>query len=102
MKRLITEVTTLRSSLPEGIFVRHGESRMDIMKVLIAGPKDTPYEGGLFEFDLFCPLDFPQVPPCMRLKTTGNGRVRFNPNLYADGTGMFYVIGYARMMETRE
>ncbi len=87
MKRLITDVNTMRTSLPEGIFVRHGSSRMDVMKVLIAGPRGTPYEGGLFEFDMFCPLDFPRKPPMMRLKTTGGGSVRFNPNLYNDGTG---------------
>ncbi len=88
MKKLITDLNTMRLSLPEGIFVRHGTSRMDIMKVLIVGPAGTPYEGGLFEFDLFCPATFPQTPPMMRLKTTGCGRVRFNPNLYPDGTGM--------------
>jgi len=88
MKRLITDLAALRTSLPEGIFVRHGSSRIDIMKVLIVGPRSTPYEGGLWEFSLYCPPDFPQSPPQMRNHTTGGGRIRFNPNLYHDGSGM--------------
>ena len=50
-----------------------------------AGPEDTPYEGGCFVFDLFFPQQYPAVPPLMHFDTTGQGRVRLNPNLYADG-----------------
>jgi baculoviral IAP repeat-containing protein 6 len=87
MKKLVAQVTNLRTSLPEGIWVRHGNSRLDVMKVLMIGPRGTPYEHGLFEFDLFCPADFPNSPPLMRFRTNGGGRVRFNPNLYQDGKG---------------
>lgn len=84
MKCLITEIASLKTSLPEGIFVRHGESRLDIMKVLIIGPRGTPYEHGFFEFDLFCPINYPMHPPTMRLTSAKN--VRLNPNIYEDGT----------------
>jgi hypothetical protein len=87
MKHLMTELATLQTALPEGIYVRHGASRLDVMKVMISGPKDTPYEGGLFEFDLFCPLNYPNEAPKMQFKTTGGGAAHFNPNLYADGKG---------------
>ena len=46
-----------------------------------AGPEDTPYEGGLFVFDLFFPAQYPHLPPSMKLETTGQGKARFNPNL---------------------
>ena len=36
-------------------------------------------------FDVFFPLDYPNVPPLMNMATNGEGRARFNPNLYADG-----------------
>jgi baculoviral IAP repeat-containing protein 6 len=85
MRQLIKEITNLQTSLPPGIFVRYGESRLDVMKVLIVGPKGTPYENGLFEFDVFCPETYPNAPPQVHIKTTGGGRYRFNPNLYADG-----------------
>jgi ubiquitin-protein ligase len=48
-----------------------------------AGPEDTPYEGGLFVFDLFFPAQYPHLPPSTKLKTTGQGRARFNPDLCA-------------------
>ena len=55
------------------------------MQVLITGPSDTPYANGCFEFDVFFPHDYPKSPMLVNLKTTGHGRVRFNPNLYNDG-----------------
>jgi hypothetical protein len=88
MKALSLQLANLMTSLPPGIFVRHGSSRLDVMKILIVGPKDTPYENGLFEFDLLCPSTFPNSPPTMNLRTTGQGRIRFNPNLYNCGKGM--------------
>ncbi|KAI1407694.1 hypothetical protein F5Y13DRAFT_124814 [Hypoxylon sp. FL1857] len=93
MKRLITELSTLQTSLPEGIFIYHGSSRLDIMKVLIIGPKQTPYEHGLFEFDLWCPMDYPNSPPRMTFRTTNGGRIRFNPNLYEDGKICLSLLG---------
>jgi hypothetical protein len=87
IKRLITEVTTLKTGLAEGIWVKHGISRLDVMKVLIVGPQGTPYENGLFEFDLFCPLAFPIVSPTMKFKGTNGGTMSINPNLHPNGKG---------------
>jgi baculoviral IAP repeat-containing protein 6 len=93
MKKLLGEVASLRADLPFGIFVRHGESRIDVMKVLIVGPKGTPYEGGLFEFDLICPSDYPQRPPMVQFRTTGGGRFGLNPNLYSSGKVCLSLLG---------
>ncbi|KAH9884260.1 hypothetical protein F4778DRAFT_763588, partial [Xylariomycetidae sp. FL2044] len=93
MKRLITEISTLQSSLPEGIYVRHGSSRLDTMKVLIIGPRDTPYAHGFFEFDLFCPMGYPKQPPLMHFRTTDGGKIRFNPNLYENGKICLSLLG---------
>ncbi|CAK5092009.1 unnamed protein product [Meloidogyne enterolobii] len=88
-RRLAQEIVSLSSSLPlsfsSGVFVRTCEERLDAMKVLITGPSDTPYANGCFEFDVFFPPDYPNVPMQMNLETTGNRTVRFNPNLYDDG-----------------
>lgn len=62
-------------------------------KILIAGPVGTPYEGGLFEFDCWMPIEYPNVPPLMHLRTTGNGSVRFNPNLYNNGKVCLSLLG---------
>ena len=50
LKVLTVQVTDLHTSLPEGIFIKAEESRIDVLKCLIVGPDDTPYEGGLFEY----------------------------------------------------
>lgn len=93
MRHLIKEVTRLKTSLPPGIFVRYGASRLDVMKVLIVGPADTPYCNGLFEFDMYCGLDFPQGPPKMIFRTTGGGVAHFNPNLYTCGKVCLSLLG---------
>ncbi|KAH7078438.1 hypothetical protein FB567DRAFT_631773 [Paraphoma chrysanthemicola] len=92
-KRLLTELTTLKTGLPPGIFVRYAEDRPDVQKVLIIGPAETPYENGLFEFDVFCDQKFPNNPPKVQFKTTGGGTVGFNPNLYADGKVCLSLLG---------
>lgn len=92
MKRLITEVTTLKTGLPPGIFVKYASSRLDVMKIVIVGPSDTPYENGLFEFDLWCPSNFPFEPPKMRFKGTAEGRLAINPNLHPDGKGKSIIL----------
>ena len=87
MKRLLTEITTLKTGLPPGIIVKYASSRPDIMKIIIVGPLGTPYENGLFEFDLLCTSTYPYAPPQVKFKGTAGGRVRFNPNLHVDGKG---------------
>ncbi|VDM37229.1 unnamed protein product [Toxocara canis] len=88
-RRLAQEVVTLSNSLPltasSSVFVRCAEERLDVMKVLITGPSDTPYMNGCFEFDVWFPTDYPNSPMHVNLETTGNHTVRFNPNLYNDG-----------------
>ncbi|XP_053681780.1 baculoviral IAP repeat-containing protein 6 isoform X2 [Sabethes cyaneus] len=89
VKRLAQETVTLSTSLPlsysSSVFVRCDTDRLDIMKVLITGPSDTPYANGCFEFDVYFPPDYPNSPMMINLETTGRNTVRFNPNLYNDG-----------------
>ena len=54
MRVLHKELHMLRTSLPIGIYVKMASTRPDIIKALIIGPEGTPYEGGLFEFDVLC------------------------------------------------
>ncbi|KAK3901343.1 hypothetical protein C8A05DRAFT_16463 [Staphylotrichum tortipilum] len=93
MRKLLAQVSSLSTDLPDGIFVRHGESRVDVLKVLITGPVGTPYEHGIFEFDMFCSAEFPREPPKMFFRTTGEGRVSFNPNLYPTGKICLSLLG---------
>jgi ubiquitin-protein ligase len=97
MKRLINEVSALSIGLPlhlnSSVFLRVDAERIDVMKCAITGPKGTPYENGVFVFDVFCPSDYPASPPLVNLQTTGNGTMRFNPNLYNCGKVCLSLLG---------
>lgn len=97
MARIAKEISSLMATLPveygSSIFVRADEDRIDVMKALIIGPEGTPYENGCFEFDILLPSDYPDNPPKVQLATTGGGRVRFNPNLYACGKVCLSLLG---------
>ncbi|KAK6132774.1 hypothetical protein DH2020_033502 [Rehmannia glutinosa] len=53
----------LEKDLPDEIFVRVYESRMDLLRAVIIGAEGTPYHDGLFFFDVFFPSSYPDVPP---------------------------------------
>lgn len=40
---------------------------------LISGAEGTPYANGLFEYHIYLPNEYPDVPPKCNLETTGNG-----------------------------
>ena len=63
------------------------------VNILITGPFDTPYEGGFFHFYLRFPPTYPHDPPRVKFMTTGDGRVRFNPNLYRNGKVCLSILG---------
>nr|XP_043638464.1 putative ubiquitin-conjugating enzyme E2 39 [Erigeron canadensis] len=50
--------TILEKHLPETVFVRVDESRMNLLRAVIIGPQGTPYRDGLFFFDLVLPGNY--------------------------------------------
>jgi ubiquitin-conjugating enzyme E2 D/E len=50
-------------------------------QVILKGPKDTPFENGVFKISINMPVDYPFKPPKMIFKT----RV-YHPNIASDGT----------------
>ena len=83
--RIIRELANIKTSLPPGIFVRHATNRVDMWKVLLLGPSDTPYENGLFEFDVLFPEKYPKQPPLFYFVPAARYRIYINPNLHPDG-----------------
>eukprot|EP00271_Cylindrocystis_brebissonii_P003413 TRINITY_DN14369_c0_g1_i2.p1 TRINITY_DN14369_c0_g1~~TRINITY_DN14369_c0_g1_i2.p1 ORF type:complete len:898 (-),score=124.65 TRINITY_DN14369_c0_g1_i2:521-3115(-) len=95
--RIAREIASLSTTLPiewgSMIALRVDNARMDVLKALVVGPEGTPYQNGLFFFDILLPSDYPNTPPKMRFLTTGAGQVRFNPNLYESGKVCLSLLG---------
>jgi molybdopterin/thiamine biosynthesis adenylyltransferase/ubiquitin-protein ligase len=102
--RLAQELADISSSLPceetNSIYLRVDNSRIDTMKALIIGSRGTPYSTGCFEFDIFMEDTFPAGPPKVNLQTTGDGQIRFNPNLYNCGKVCLSLLGTWRGQAT--
>lgn len=81
-KKIQEEWRILEKALPDTIFVRVYESRMDLLRAVIIGAEGTPYHDGLFFFDVFFPSSYPSVPPLVHYHSGG---LRINPNLYNCG-----------------
>lgn len=81
-KKIQQEWAMLEKCLPDTIFVRVYEDRMDLMRAVIVGASGTPYHDGLFFFDLYLPAEYPSSPPHVHYHSGG---LRLNPNLYETG-----------------
>lgn len=81
-KKIMKEWRVLEKSLPDTIYVRVYERRVDLLRAAIVGPAGTPYHDGLFFFDIMFPPDYPTRPPMVWYRSFG---LRINPNLYANG-----------------
>jgi ubiquitin-conjugating enzyme E2 G2 len=80
-KRLFHEYKLLTSDPPDGITAGPlSEDDIFSWEALIAGPIDTPFEGGIFPAELKFPKDYPLSPPTMRFL----GGI-WHPNVYPNG-----------------
>jgi ubiquitin-protein ligase len=95
MKRLSSEIPTLANDLPidsgASIFLRVDENNPRAMRALITGPPDTPYDSGIFIFDIYLPPNYPTDVPMVNFTNTGGKR--FNPNLYNCGKVCLSILG---------
>ena len=91
-KEIITYKNSLPLSFESSIFARFNED-LRYQEFMITGAHDTPYESGCFNFILYCTMDYPNRNPLVNIVTTGKGAIRFNPNLYADGTVCLTILG---------
>lgn len=99
MTRLNKEYRVLGSSLPgmglvpqdlngflipptDSILVRAFEDRSDLLRCLIIGPSNTPYEDAPFVIDWRLEGTFPLSPPIAHFLSWTNGNGRVNPYVY--------------------
>ena len=70
---------------------------MDLFRVLIVGPRDTPYALAPFVFDIRLPSNYPREPPSVFFHSwtaeTSDMQGKVNPNLYEDGTVCLSLLG---------
>ena len=97
LMRILSEISSFKSGLPlnweSTIWIRIPKDSFNLISFIISGPKDTPYENGLFEFHAYFPHNYPTEAPKVLLHTTGNDTVRFNPNLYNTGKVCLSLLG---------
>lgn len=93
LMRVTRDIAEIQANPLPGIFISPEEVDLTRIHAIVVGPAGTPYEGGFFQFFIKCPANYPIVPPRVRLMTTDAGRVRFNPNLYANGKVCLSILG---------
>lgn len=99
LKRLFVEFEELKTSLPSNelcsAWLRYDEETPQYIRALLTAPLPgpSPYSGGIFTFDILIPDDYPNVSPKVQIVTTGRGKVRFGPNLYACGKVCLSLLG---------
>ncbi|MED6223158.1 hypothetical protein PIB30_071255 [Stylosanthes scabra] len=81
-KHVMKEWKILEENLPDSIYVRVYENRIDLMRAVIVGAAGTPYHDGLFFFDIMLPSDYPNRPPKLYFHSFG---YHLNTNLYKNG-----------------
>lgn len=101
-KRLLNELKRYNKSgtslengiikLSEGLYLKTFEDDIKHYQGLVIGPDETPYENGMFVFDIEIPYDYPNSPPKVKFLTT-DGVIRFNPNYYACGKVCLSILG---------
>ncbi|EAT86765.2 hypothetical protein SNOG_05701 [Parastagonospora nodorum SN15] len=69
------------------------ESRLDLLRVMMIGPNETPYEYAPFVIDFHLPSTYPQTPPEAFFHSWTNGNGPVNPNLYEDGKICLSLLG---------
>lgn len=68
-KRILREIEIITKNPIDGINISIDEKNIRYMHIIINGAKDTPYENGKFELELFLPEGYPMEPPKVRFLT---------------------------------
>jgi ubiquitin-conjugating enzyme E2 R len=79
-KLLQNQYKKIQSDPVEGIAVELNNDNLHEWKVYIEGPKDTFYEGGIFQLLMKFPQDYPMSPPAVTFLSDF-----WHPNVYPDG-----------------
>jgi len=79
-KLLQNQFKKIQSEPVEGIAVELKDDNLYEWRVFIEGPKETFYEGGIFQLYMKFPNDYPMSPPVVAFASDF-----WHPNVYTDG-----------------
>ena len=79
-KRLQKEIKDIRTSPLPGIHIDCDEEDITRFRISIEIEEDCPYQGGIYYFELDCPVDYPFRPPKTKVMTQ-----IFHPNIEDTG-----------------
>lgn len=93
--RLKREFSIIKKSIgisqDASIFFWIEKNKLNKMRFIVTGPTNTPYDQGLYIFDMTLSNEYPYKPP--QVHFSNNGNQRFNPNLYNCGKVCLSLLG---------
>ncbi|TNV75452.1 hypothetical protein FGO68_gene2267 [Halteria grandinella] len=87
-RRWNNETSKLQNDPIVGIYVNWSSTNNNHFYAKIAGPSETPYEGGLFNLELILTDTYPFEPPKFKFTTK-----IFHPNITKDGRTNLVLLG---------
>jgi len=81
MNRLQKEFIEIKKNPPNNISAGPKNDNLFEWEAILLGPKETPYENGVFILDIFIPQDYPLKPPNYIFKTK-----IYHPNINTSGS----------------
>ena len=90
--RIVSDYVDFDKNKPDGIFININKKNIYKCHALIVGPKNTPYFGGFYLFEINFPKNYPLESPSLKMLTI-DGKIRFNPNLYENGKVCLSILG---------
>ena len=80
LKRLHKELTELTKNPYDEFSVSLKDEDIYKWEIIIFGPHNTPYEGGMFKTEMSFPKEYPNKPPELKFISD-----IYHPNIYANG-----------------
>ena len=85
IKRINIDIKEFLKSPIEGCSIYQCEDPLTRIYVVIAGPKDSAYENGMYFFQFDFPDSYPFEPPKGKFLNWQNSKMRMHPNMYICG-----------------
>merc|ERR1711991_831648 len=79
-KRVSSDLEEMQKHPIEGVACLPKDGDLSTWQIFMEGPKDSYFDGGVFELEMKFPQDYPDSPPTLYFKSEF-----WHPNIYPDG-----------------